>query len=528
MEENTTEILLVEDDESHAEILNRAFESHAMKSVLTMARNLKEARSYLKKSIPDVMIADYLLPDGKGLELLYSIPENKDYPVIVMTSFGDEHVAVEAIKAGAIDYVVKSESTLLDMPHIIERALREWFHIRDKEKAEEEKLKLEKQLIRAQKLEAIGTLAGGIAHDFNNILGAIIGYTEMALFEMRKESIEAYNLEQVLRASHRAKDLVRQILAFSRKDDRDKKLVKLDHIVKEAIKLLRASLPVSIEINLEVGEDLGLIQADPSQIHQVVMNLCTNAWHAMEEEGGELKLYLAKVQLTGENLTQYPDAGLGSYTKLTISDTGHGMSKEVMERIFDPYFTTKDQSKGTGLGLAVVHGIVRGHDGHIRVRSDPGKGTTFEILFPLSEGEDNAERKGTPKLPHGKERILFVDDEELLVELGKQMLNHLGYTVRSTMNPNEAIEIFREAPSEYDLVITDMSMPGMSGKSLAESLKKIRPDIPVAICTGFSNQVNQENFREMGIQALLMKPLTIENLSETIRKVLDEACPQAE
>jgi signal transduction histidine kinase len=522
MEDNKIRILLVEDNEEHAEIVRRAFESCDMNSTLTVAQNLDKARACLVASNPHIMVTDFLLPDGKGLELLSPATAASNYPVIVMTSFGDEQVAVEAIKAGALDYVAKSESSLLDMPHIAERALREWDHIQKRKRAEEERRNLEKQLVRAQKLEAIGTLAGGIAHDFNNILGAIIGYTELALFEVESDSIGANNMNQVLKASHRAKDLVKQILAFSRKDKRDKESVRLDLIAKEALKLLRASLPVSITIHQEIDENVGPILGDHSQIHQVIMNLCTNAWHAMEENGGTLSLYLAEVNVTGEDLVQFPDADLGAHVKLNIKDTGAGMPKEVMDRIFDPYFTTKGQGKGTGLGLSIVHGIVRRHGGHIKVWSKPQNGTTFEILFPLSKKQGMSEKKGTAQPLGGTERILFVDDEKALSDLGEKILTYLGYKVLTTQNPAEALEIFSAAPDEFDLVITDMAMPGMNGRRLAEKLREIRPDIPLLLCTGFSDELDQKNIHSIGIQAMLMKPLTIEKLSKTVRKVLDE------
>jgi len=521
MQEEKIKVLLVEDDEAHAEIICRVFADYDSRYNLQVAYNLSEAKDALGES-PDLLIADFLLPDGRGLELLEGEMEKQDYPVIIMTSYGNENVAVEAIKNGALDYVVKSEDALQDMPHIVERAMREWGLIKENERAREEKRKLEIQLFQSQKLEAIGTLAGGIAHDFNNILGAIIGYTELALFESEEDSIGRYNMEQVLKASHRAKDLVKQILAFSRRSDKEKKNVNLGPLIGEAVKLLRASLPVSIEIRYHVDKKTPPILADPGQIHQVIMNLCTNAGHAMEENGGLLEISLSPFIVTNEDLVLFPDATPGKHVKIIVRDTGHGMDDEVRQRIFDPYFTTKPQGKGTGLGLAVVHGIVRGHEGHIGLTTKPGSGTTFEIIFPTVDGEGSIEEISNESIIPGKEHILFVDDEEFLVDLGTRILERFGYRVTSSMDPLKAIEIFQADPENFDMLVTDMSMPGINGKELAGRIRRIRSDIPIIICSGFNESINEENAKDSGIQAFLSKPLTVQELGNTVRRILDE------
>ena len=394
--------------------------------------------------------------------------------------------------------------------------------ISDLEAAQKEREQLKTQLIQAQKMEAIGTLAGGIAHDFNNILGAIIGYAEMALYDTRKESMEHYNIDQVLRAGHRAKDLVKQILAFSRKSDQDKKLVSLTPIVKEALKLLRASLPTTIEIRQNIESDLDAIFADPTQMHQVIMNLCTNAAHAMADTDGVLNVELQNVNLHVNKAAQYPELKAGSYVRLTVSDTGHGMDSATMERIFDPYFTTKTQDKGTGMGLAVVHGIVKGHGGGIRVQSTPGKGTRFDILFPVMGKQLESETEELKSLPIGNEHILFVDDEETLIDLGKSMLQKLGYRVETRSSPVEALKTFEAEPHRFDLVISDMTMPGMTGDNLASQLMKFRSDIPVIICTGYSEKMDERRAKELGVKGLIMKPFTIRRLSRIVREVLDQ------
>jgi PAS domain S-box-containing protein len=394
--------------------------------------------------------------------------------------------------------------------------------ISDLKSAQKEREQLKTQLIQAQKMEAIGTLAGGIAHDFNNILGAIIGYSEMALYDTKKDSMEHYNIEQVLSAGHRAKDLVKQILAFSRKSEQDKNIISLATIVAEALKLLRASLPTTIEIRQNIEPNLDAIFADPTQMHQVVMNLCTNSAHAMGDKSGILKVELHNVDLNVKKAAKYPELNPGPYVKLSISDTGHGMDSATLERIFDPYFTTKEQDKGTGMGLAVVHGIIKGHGGVIRVQSTPGKGTRFDIIFPVMGRQMESETAELKALPTGNELILFIDDEETLIDLAESMLKKLGYRVETRTRPDKALEAFGAAPDKFDLVISDMTMPGMTGDSLASELMKIRPDIPVIICTGYSERINEQRAKDLGIKGLIMKPFTIRSLSRTVRDALDQ------
>jgi PAS domain S-box-containing protein len=387
--------------------------------------------------------------------------------------------------------------------------------------AEENRQRLESQLRQAQKMEAIGTLAGGIAHDFNNILGAIIGYSEMAIYDTEKGSMVYHNMEQVLKAGHRAKDLVKQILAFSRKSEQDKKIILITPIINEVLKLLRASLPTTIEICQQIEPSLGAIFADPTQIHQVMMNLGTNSAHAMENTGGLLDVSASNVDLDPDTAAQYTGLESGRYIRLVVSDTGHGIDSETLERIFDPYFTTKTKDKGTGMGLAVVHGIVKGHNGSIKVNSKPGRRTSFEILFPRTASEMQFDRVELNALPTGAEQILFIDDEETLIDLGRNMLTKLGYQVVARTSSLEAIEAFKANPDKFDLIISDMTMPNMTGDMLAEKITKIRSDIPIIICTGFSEQLSDAKLTALGIKGLLMKPLTIRELSRTVRKVLD-------
>ena len=386
--------------------------------------------------------------------------------------------------------------------------------------AEKEREKLEAQLRQSQKVEAIGMLAGGIAHDFNNILQPIIGYTEMELLELPPTSPMRESLEQVLNASLRAKELVKQILAVSRSTEEEQRIpIDISSIIKEALKLLRSSLPTSIEVRQNIREGLAL--ADPTQIHQVLMNLCTNALHAMDGKG-ILEVRLSPVDLSESDLAdQYIfDLKPGPYLRLEVSDTGCGMDAETMERIFDPYFTTKEVGKGTGLGLAVVSGIVRRHEGAITVRSEPGKGTRFSIYIPRLDAQSEGTRQVDGPLQRGSERLLFVDDEPAIMEMGTSILKRLGYKVTSQTDSVKALEVFRSSPDEFDLVITDYTMPKLTGLDFAREVLRIRPDIPVLLCTGFSEKLTPDSLKAPGM-GLLMKPYNMRQISEAVRKILE-------
>ncbi len=394
--------------------------------------------------------------------------------------------------------------------------------ITERKLLEEERFRIEAQLRQAQKMEALGTLAGGIAHDFNNILGIIIGYSEIALLDVLEEAPMASDLQEVIKAANRAKDLVQQILAFSRLKEQERKPVQVGLIVKEAMKMLRASLPSTIDITLGI-DSKGIVMGDPTQIHQVLMNLCTNAGHAMREEGGVLEVTLADRRLGPESLSLHSTLKPGAYVELTVKDTGHGMDSSIVERIFDPFFTTKDAGVGTGLGLSVVHGIVRNHGGAIEVESCPGKGTTFQVLFPAMVRAQTQESVASVSLAGGRERILVVDDEPSLAQATKQILERLGYEVDCRTNGLEALEVFRQQHREkpYDLVITDMTMPQLTGADLARELLGLQPDLPILLCTGFNETINPEKAKSLGIQGVLMKPVAVRDLAGLIRDVLD-------
>jgi len=383
-----------------------------------------------------------------------------------------------------------------------------------------EKKKLEGELHHVLKMESIGTLAGGIAHDFNNIVGIILGNAELAMDDVPEWNPARHNLEEILTASRRAKDVVRQLLSFARKTKLEKKPTNILPIVKDSLKLLRSSIPTSIELRQNMAKNVDTILADPTQINQVLINLCTNADHAMPD-GGVIVVTLKNVELDEEAAAQYTDLNPGRYVNLVVSDTGHGISLEEFDRIFDPYFTTKELGKGTGMGLAVVHGIVKGHNGLITVESELGKGTTFNIFFPAVEKEAMVETETGEELPSGDERILFIDDEESLVKMGHQILERLGYKVETTISPIEALELFRSKPDQFDLVITDLTMPKMTGDKLVKEILNIRPDIPIILCTGFSEKIDEKKANAIGASDYIEKPLDKRDFAFNIRKVLD-------
>ena len=388
--------------------------------------------------------------------------------------------------------------------------------------AQKEKERMEGQLRQAHKMEAIGTLAGGIAHDFNNILSAILGYSQMARYELPEEDPVRGRLEKVIQAGDRAKELVRQILSFSRKSDQDRIPVRIHFILEEVVKLLRATIPATIRIETDIDPDCGFILADSTQIHQVVMNLCTNAFQSMEEDdSGVLSLSLNGVEMTKKDLENMAGYDAGPYVELKIADTGMGIPKENLDRIFDPYFTTKDIGKGSGMGLAVVHGIVKSHDGMLFVHSEPESGSEFRILFPRTDPVKQERVVRSQEVKKGNEHVLVVDDEDSLVEIAKIRLESMGYQVTGVTSSPEALEMFKQDPGRFDILVTDQTMPQMTGKQLANEIFSLREAFPVILCSGYSDKINEAIAEESGISAFIMKPVEMDELSRVIRQVLD-------
>lgn len=436
-------------------------------------------------------------------------PVTKEYQLI--SQFDRSRVLVEATKTPMVD----SEGTVVGV-------LGVGRDITDRKQVEEEKHHLQTQLQQAQKMEAVGTLAGGIAHDFNNILSAVLGYSEMARYKSADGSTVANYLDQVILACGRAKDLINQILTFSRQKKTDIQSINPALVIKEVVKMLRSSIPATIEIDQDIDSHVGFIRSDPTDLHQIVMNLCTNAFHAMEDTGGHLTVILRKQEvLSGFDPDRENDSSQ-RFIELIVRDTGTGISPDIQKNIFDPYFTTKDTGKGTGMGLAIVHGMVKRVGGEIICNSSPGNGTEFKLSFPEVKREAVAAMVLDKQVAKGAEHILFVDDEEMLTDMAGAMLVEMGYQVTKTTSSLEALRLFEMDPFTFDLLITDQTMPQMTGLELAERMLQIRSDLPIILCTGYSTQVSEERAKSSGIKGFALKPLTRKEISSLVRKVLGE------
>lgn len=399
-------------------------------------------------------------------------------------------------------------------------------NISEQLEADKQQRLIEKQHQQSQKLEAIGTLSRGIAHDFNNILGAILGYTDLLqVLETNWSQKSASYLEQIRNATHRAKDLINQILTFSRKSEISKRPVLVIPIVKEALQLLYASIPSRIEIRQHISAGKDTIIADATQIHQIIVNLCTNAFHAISSEKGFIDVTVANTFLDETFAELHPEIEIGNYLRISVSDTGDGMGMGVLERIFQPYFTTKKE-KGSGLGLSVVHGIVHSHNGCITVESEPGKGSAFHVYFPLAMADAPIPRRMADQVAGGTERILLVDDEPALIQMSKDTLELKGYTVETRTGSLEALELIKKKPRHFDLLVTDMTMPHMTGIELRKEIAHIAPNLPVIIITGFSENLDDEKAIRFGFKRLIMKPVSFLELTRAVREVLDESRPK--
>ena len=511
LEDNSDDFLLVQRE------LLKAGWALEMRQVETEHDFVKSVR----EGTWEIILADYNLPGYGGMAALDQVRKlGYETPFILISGTIGEDSAVDCMRAGANDYVLKDNMRRLN--HAVSRELGEAAMRRDRRKSEDERAKLETKLRQAQKMEAMGRLAGGIAHDFNNILTAILGHAEIASLQLADHPAKG-NIDQVLKASQRARDLVQQILAFSRQRPAERKVLVLEAVITEATKLLRATIPAAVEISVHIAPGNSAVLADPSQIHQILLNLGTNAAHAMKERGGRFDVALDSCEVGADLVRQFPQLHSGPHVRLTLSDNGCGMDASTLDRLFEPFFTTKEPGDGTGLGLAVVHGIVQSHDGAISVESRPGAGTTFRIYLPVETAVPTQPRPSAAPLPRGNgELILFVDDESSVLALAEAMLKNLGYTTRGCSHPDQALAIFRERAADFALVVTDLSMPGMSGLDVARELLKIQPETKIILTSGYTGDLDMERCERLGFRGLLPKPFPLRTLAETIAKALEQ------
>jgi signal transduction histidine kinase len=505
-------VLIAEDNPSDAELvvreLRRAGFEPEWQRVDTEAAFLERLNDGL-----DLVLSDYDMPQFGGLRALELLKQSGlEVPFIIVSGTIGEETAVAAMKHGAADYLLKDR--LARLGPAVSQAL-------ESNRLHAERCNLEEQLRQAQKMEAVGTLAGGIAHDFNNILSAIVGYTELAQLILKEDPKVREYLHAVLKAARRASDLVRQILTFSRQQPQERRPIQLAPVMTESLNLLRATIPSTIEFDLLFAPDAPTVLADATQIHQVLMNLGTNAWHAMRDRTGRLQVKLERCVVDEAYAATQRRLRPGVYARVSVSDTGCGMDQATQRRIFEPFFTTKPPGEGTGLGLSVVHGIMNDHDGAATVYSQPGEGTIFHLYFPAYAGEATvaAAEEGPVSRGHG-ERVLFVDDEELLVQLGQKTLVELGYEVEITTQPAIALAMVLADPQRIALVLTDQTMPQMTGFALASKLLQIRPGLPIILMTGYSAALTSAQVEAAGIRQLLFKPMTIHSLGTAVHAAL--------
>lgn len=505
-------ILIVEDDAIIVFKLKHTLENLGY-NVVGTADTGKKAIEFAFSESPELILMDIRLKGSMdGIQAAEEIREKFEIPIIFMTAYSDEDKIKRAKKILPYGYLLKPVQDK-ELEINIDIALHVARVEAEKRFAEEERKKLQQQLFQAQKMESLGTLAGGIAHDFNNLLFQIMGSIQIVKKRLPDSDRSIKNMSNALQAAYRAKDLVQQILTFSRKSKSERQILLIQPIIKEALKLLRSSLPTTIQIDQHIDDKVGMIHCDPTQIYQVLINLCTNAYHAMmSQEEGILKVTMQQNEAEG-------------VLEIIISDTGHGMKPEIVERIFDPYFTTKNTGEGTGLGLSIVHGIINKHNGRIEVESVANKGSQFKVVLPLAQQRDSqvTATSQNSDLPRGNERIMVVDDEELIMMMETEILESLGYSVEGFSNSHKAFERYQKDPAEFDLVLTDQTMPKLTGVELSKRILELNKDAKIILLTGFSESITEEQVKTIGIKQFLMKPLDMTKLAVAIRKALDAA-----
>lgn len=516
MTEKPLRIILLEDEPAHAEAIMRSFRNSNSPMKISAAGSLNEYLSLISVEEPDIAIMDMNLPDGSAFDLLEGPLENSAFPVIVMTSYGNEEVAVNAMKAGAIEYVVKSPEAFIAMPKTVASVLREW-------KLIQERKALEKKMMDVQKLESLGVLAGGIAHDFNNLLMAILGHADLALTKMEELSPGREHILEIGVATRRAAELCRQMLAYSGKGKFVVESIDLQHIIEEMAHMLKTSISKKSQLILNLHSGLPPTRGDATQIRQVLMNLVINASEALEGNTGLIEVNTGVMNATESvksNVAHVDDLPPGKYVFIEVIDTGCGMSEEIQKKIFDPFFTTK--FTGRGLGMSAVLGIIKGHSGTLQIKSRLGEGTTFRVILPAFEDSitvnnsdepaDNREWKG-----HGT--VLLVDDEETLRLLGKMMLESLGFKVLQASDGWEAVQIYREHSSEIGCVLLDLTMPHMDGAEAFSEIRKIHPQARIVLASGFSEHEIETRFADKNPSGFLQKPYGFDNLRQVLAKV---------
>ena len=530
MKADRLRIMILEDETAHVEAIRRAWEDAETDVEIQVAGTLREYHNLVNIKPPDIALVDMMLPDGRAFEVLTQPPEDGLFPVLIMTSYGNEKMAVEALKAGALDYIVKSPDAFTGISHTLSHALREWRLLQERKRADEEKIEMERLLFHAQKLESIGVLAGGLAHDFNNLLMVILGNLDLAMEYISPVSAARACIENAVRSSKRAADLTQQMLAYSGKGKFLIRKLNLSEMVEGNIQIFGAAVPKNVTLNLQLTKDIPLIMADVAQVQQVVMNLITNASEAIGEMNGVLTLLTGvevydEVYLKQSRIKEKLRAGRFVY--LDISDTGCGMDEKTQSLMFDPFFTTK--FTGRGLGMAAVFGIVRGHKGALFVNSRVGRGTTVRVLFPALEmervadepaGDPAADQRVRYETPHISGTILVVDDEAPVRDLCKAMVEHFGYRVVTAVDGEDAIEVFRKHADEIVCAILDLTMPRMDGIAAYMELRGICPDLKVILSSGFNQQEATQRFTSQGLAGFIKKPYGIKVLQNELERVL--------